>query len=743
MFYRKKLFPRKIFLVSLITGLLTPICYAQNNLEGADYQAKKILKNLTLDEKLSLVSFSFKDSLSKKNGAVGSAGYVAGIKSKNIPALQITDASLGIANPTLISDDIVTALPSSIALGATFDSSNAYHGGKMIGKQAKEKGFNMLLAGGADVIRDPLNGRNFEYISEDPLLTAELVSESIKGIQSMGVLSSIKHFAVNTQETGRVLVSSDLDEGPMRNNDLLAFQLAIEKSHPAAVMPGYNRINGEWATENNFLINHVLKGNWNYPGWVISDWGATHSTIKSANAGLDQEAAYDLDTEHFFGEPLKNAIKDGKVSNQRLNDMVLRILRQMINITEMRPPVQSTVKNIESDNLVAQKEAEESLVLLKNEDDILPLKTTQRIAVIGGHADKGVLSGGGSSQVIPKGSFQTYELTARDSFTPKTWYHPSSPLQALKAQSPTSTFSFSSGDSQEDAINAAKQADTVIYFATQWTAESVDVKSLDLPHHQNELISKLAQENKNIIVVLETGGPILMPWIDKVKGVVEAWYPGSRGGEAIASVLTGKVSPSGHLPVTFAKSASQLPKFDRPDPASTTSNPGQPIKGGLIKTNYNEQGDNIGYRWFEEKGTKPLFPFGYGLSYTSFSQSNLQATVNHDTLTLSLDIKNTGHRTAKALAQFYIRPVQGNKTSRLAGFQKIEIPSTETRHVSVTVDPRIIGYWDTTEHKWKIDEGEYEIRAANDALSPGLNTIVKISGKTFDDQQVSMLAQSQ
>lgn len=729
---------RLTLLMSIVVPTaLSPFTQASMSYEHADTRAKAAVAKMTLDEKLSFLSFSFADAISRRNGAVGSAGFIPGISRLGIPPLQISDASLGVANPAQIRQhDRVTALPSSIALGATFDPALAEQGGKVIGHQAYEKGFNLLLAGGSVVIRDALNGRNFEYISEDPLLTGIIAGHAIRGIQSTGTISSMKHFAINTQETGRVLVSSDLNEKAMREVDLLAFQLALEIGKPGAVMPGYNRVNGDWATENTFLLNKVLKQQWQFPGWVISDWGSTHSTVKAANAGLDQQAAYDFDTAHFFGKPLQQAVARGDVSAARIDDMVTRILRTMFQITTMKPGPKTESINLEKDNQIAQRQAEEGIVLIKNQGNILPLSPEQRILVVGGEADRGVLSGGGSSQVLPDGSFQLPgDQGPADKF-PQKWYHPSSPLKALQHALPKSTISFNNGEDSESLLHAAKQADTIIVFATQWTAESEDVPNLSLSNQQDQLIDSLVKANSNVVVVLETGGAVLMPWANRIKGIIAAWYPGSRGGEAIAAILSGKTNPSGHLPITFPRDESQLPVINRPDPNSVSSVPNGPLKGQPFSVDYRQQGVNVGYRWFEKQQTIPLFAFGHGLSYTQFSRQSLGARLNSQhQLILNVAMKNIGTRSGNALAQFYIRPANAEATWRLAGWQKLILQPGEQREASITVDPRIIGEWDQEKQQWHIAARTYEIRSADNALASGLTTQIELPASDYANAQ--------
>ena len=461
--------------------------------------------------------------------------------------------------------DVATALPSGLALAATFEPDLAFKSGAMIGAEARAKTFNVLLAGGVNLTRDPWAGRNFEYLGEDPLLAGEMAGASIRGVQSNHIVSTIKHFALNAQETGRHVMDAQIDEADLRESDLLAFQIAIEKGQPGSVMCAYNKVGGDWACQNDHLLNTVLKRDWNYPGWVMSDWGAVHSTVKAALAGLDQQSGQELDTQIFFGDDLKAAVAKGEVSQARLDDMVRRILHGVITSGLMDNPVPTTAQPIDyaAHGQVAQAVAERGAVLLKNDVDLLPLARTARtIVLIGAHADVGVLSGGGSSQVRSVGGVPV-ELPLDGgeaaSFVRVTW-HASSPLDAIRAAAPNAQVTYVDGKDPVAAAAAAKDADVAIVFAWHWQTEAQDAPSTVLPDNQDALIEAVAAANKNAVVVLETGGPVLMPWIDRVGAVLQAWYPGQRGGQAIARLLLGEVNPSGRLSMTFPRTADQAPR---------------------------------------------------------------------------------------------------------------------------------------------------------------------------------------
>lgn len=710
-------------------------------------RADALVARMTREEKLQLVHGYFPPMAERTPGAplsemIPSAGYVPGIPRLGIPALRESDASLGVANQVeQRRGDVATALPSSLATAASFDPEIAYAGGAMIGAEARAKTFNVLLAGGVNLTRDPWAGRNFEYLGEDPLLAGIMAGDHIRGVQSNDIVSTVKHFAFNSQETGRMIMDARLDEAALRESDLLAFQIAIERGAPGSVMCAYNRVNGDYACESDFLLNQVLKRDWGYPAWVMSDWGAVHSTEKAALAGLDQESGQELDRQIFFGEPLAEAVAAGRVPEARLDDMVRRILIGMINSGAMDAPVPTTAQDIDyaANAEVAQRAAEAGIVLLRNERATLPLSTAiQRIVVIGGHADVGVLSGGGSSQVRSVGGAPVeIPLTsgAAASFARLT-YHASSPLEAIRALVPSAEVVFVSGDDPAVAAQAARGADAAIVFATQWTTEAQDVETLALPDDQDHLITAVAEANANTTVVLETGGPVLMPWIDAVPAVIQAWYPGQRGGEALARILFGQVNPSGRLPMTFPRSADQAPRPTPPglealkaSDAASNAGAGSAELFAPFPVDYPE-GSDVGYRWYERERHTPLFPFGHGLSYTRFEYGGLRIE-DGDRLTVSFDVTNAGDRAGTDVPQLYVTPLTNGAPRRLAGWSRLTLAPGETRRVSITAEPRILAEYDTAAPGWRIDAGPYRVRIGRDALDDTLGGEATLSPRTL------------
>jgi beta-glucosidase len=699
---------------------------------GADERAGLVLREMTLDEKLALVYGYFgNDDENKKTKRPEpshnqSAGFIYGVPRLGIPHLWETDAGLGVASQAGPNVRYATALPSGLNTAATWDVATAYAGGAMIGAEARAYGFNVLLAGGVNLLREPRNGRNFEYGGEDPLLAGRIVGAQIRGIQSNRVVSTLKHFALNDQETNRTTVNVKIGDAAARMSDLLALQIANEDGHPGAVMCSYNRVNGVYACENDTLLNGVLKGDWGFQGWVMSDWGALHSTIPAANAGLDQQSGMPFDLANYFGPPLKEAVLNGWVPQARLDDMARRVLRSMFAHGVVDHPVAPAPDTIDfkAHAAVSQKDAQEGMVLLKNDGHVLPLKkSAKRIVVIGGHADKGVLAGGGSSLVYPHGG------NAVPGIAPTTWpgpvmYYPSAPLDAIRRHAPHTTVVYHDGADPAAAAALARDADAVVVFGTQWTGEGMDVPNLSLPDRQDALIAAVAAANPKTAVVLETGGPVTMPWLPHVPAVLEAWYPGTSGGEAIAAILFGDVNPSGHLPATFPASEAQLPR-----PVMEAEVPDR-----RFDVEYHE-GAAVGYKWFDLNGLKPLFPFGHGLSYTEFALSGLSASVNGGVLQASFSVKNTGKVAGKEVAQVYVAPVDARweAPKRLAGFAKVELKPGAGTRASVTVDPRLLAMYDTATKTWKVAAGTYRVILASSALDDkAVATTVHLDAAVYD-----------
>ncbi|MCI3131840.1 beta-glucosidase family protein [Phenylobacterium aquaticum] len=707
-----------------------------------DDRARALIAELTLDEMITLVHGPMPNLMKpeeKPADAGTGAGYIGGVPRLGIPALNETDASLGVTNPRQVrKGDGSTGLPSGLAIASTWDAHLAYEGGAMVGRESRAKGFNVLLGGGANLTRDPRCGRNFEYLSEDPLLTGVLAGEAIKGAQASNIVCTIKHFALNDQETCRHVVDARIDEGALRESDLLAFQIAIERGQPGSVMCAYNRVNGEWCGENDFLLNQVLKGDWNYPGWVMSDWGAVHTTAKAALAGMDQESGYQLDKQVYFGPVLmKEAVEQGEVPFERLTNMVHRILRSLIDKGVFDNPVVPSEPDYEAHGDISQAAAEAGIVLLKN-DGVLPLGGgLRKIAVIGAHADVGVLSGGGSSQVIPVGgpALELKVSMGPSSAFSSVTYFPSAPLAAIKARALNATVSYASGEDVAEAAELARGADLAIVFADQWCTEAEDLPTLSLPHDQDALIAAVAAANSKTIVVLETGTPVTMPWLDQVSAVLEAWYSGTRGGEAIGRILFGEVSPSGRLPISFPRSVDDLVRpqipgmiFGPPEEGKTipTSFPNVQQHKGKFSVEHPE-GADVGYRWYDRAGKTPLFPFGFGLTYTRFAYAGLELA-GGETVTASFEVKNTGAVAGVETAQVYARIAGGQ---RLIGWARVALEPGESRRVSVEADPRLLASYDAGLPGWRVAAGPVEVTVGPDAATVALKGEAVLSARTM------------
>jgi beta-glucosidase len=622
-----------------------------------------------------------------------------------------------------------------LATTATWNPKLAFAGGAMIGSEARSSGFNVLLAGGVNLMREPRNGRNFEYGGEDPLLAGVMVGEQIRGIQSNHIISTVKHYAFNDQETNRNHVDVKIEDKAARMSDLLALQFAIERGDPGSVMCAYNRINGDYACEHEYLLNEVLKKDWKYTGYVMSDWGATHSTIPAALRGLDQQSGYPFDKSDYFNAPLKEAVVNRHVPEARLNDMVKRITRTMFAHGVVEHPVAKPGSDdagidFAAHGKITQADAEEAIVLLKNDGNLLPLAASARsIAIIGGHANVGVLSGGGSAQVYPKG-LSPVPNEGPAHFPGPIVYHRSSPMGEL-AKLTKAKLTYNDGKDLAAAAKLAASSDVVIVFGNQWTAESFDTDDLNLPGKQDELIAAVAKANPKTVVVLQTGGPVVMPWLNNVGAVLEAWYSGTSGGAAIARVLSGDVNPSGRLPATFPASVAQLPRPVIDGDAKTKDE--NIIE--KITTNYNIEGAAVGYKWFDLKGHTPLFPFGYGLSYSSFAYEDLNAKPAGTGIEVTFSIKNTGKRDGKSVGQVYVSSVAGGweAPKRLAGWDKLDLKAGASGKATVKVDPRLLGVYDSASKTWKIAAGEYLVTLADSAgAKPAASVKVKLDARTVD-----------
>lgn len=689
---------------------------------GPDQRADLVIAQMTLDEKIQLVHGIGWGPL--QAGAPvppdnnGGAGEILGIPRLGIPSVQQADSAVGVRMAAPQSR-YATLLPSVLGAASSWDLDAAHLYGDVIGRELRAQGYNQSIGGGVNLARDPRNGRLFEYAGEDPVLAGMLVGHVIRGVQDNHIMGDIKHFALNDQETGRTVVDVQISKKGARESDLLAFEIGIRIGHPASVMCSYNKARGDWACENEWLLTHTLKNAWKFPGFVVSDWDGTHSTDKAVLAGLDVQ----MPGEEFLGEPLKQAVSTGRIPLRRLDDMVHRVLRSMFSAGVVdHPPTPRSVVDPFQGLEDARHIAEESIVLLKN-DGILPLDAAaaRSIAVIGAHADLGILSGGGSAQVDAPGG------NAIDPKKPTQWgkpvYFPSAPLRYIREHARAGRVEFDSGADPSSAAALAKAADIAIVFADQYMSEDGDALTLSLPGRQNELIAAVAAANPRTVVVLITGNPVTMPWIDSVAGVVEAWYPGIGGGQAIANLLFGTVVPSAKLAITFPKTESDLPHPQifgvTPRPASGPSEGAWVENAAKYETfpaDYRE-GARFGYKWFDSEGKQPQFPFGFGLSYTTFRYGNLK--VDPRTRTASFTVANTGHRDGTEIAQLYVALPSGSAEHfrRLAGWQRVVLKAGQEKAVSIPMEPLSLAVFDEKKDAWAWLPGRYTVSVGGSSRS--------------------------
>lgn len=731
---------RRIACVALLATSSIATAQSVDRTRSPDARAAATLQAMTPEEKIRLLHGPMPSLLPAAKRQVGvpiGAGIIMGVPRLGIPNLTETDASLGVSNLNdLRKGDVATALPSGMALAASWDPAVAREGGAMIGGEARDKGFNVMLVGGVNIVRDPRAGRNFEYLGEDPLLAGTLVGAQIAGVQSNHIIATIKHFAANAIETGRSVHTVDMAEAPLRESELLAFQIGMEKGDPHAVMCGYNRVNGVYSCENPFLLNDVLRRDWGFKGFVMSDWGAVHSS-EAILKGLDQQSGEQIDGKRWFSDLMQTAVSEGRVPQGAIDTSVRRILRTMYASGVVDHLVTGGAAiDYARNGAVALRAAEAGIVLLRNEGGVLPLAATARtIVVIGGHADIGVLSGGGSSQVRPVGGFTLEERQTGGgaaSFAKRS-YGGTAPLAALKAIRPDAQITFVDGSDPAAAAVAARSADVAIVFGEKWSTEAADNKDLSLDRNGDALIAAVAAANPRTVVVLETGNPVAMPWRDRVPAIVAAWFPGQRGGEAIARVLTGAVNPSGHLPVTFPASLAQLPNPVLPGSDAVPADAATRATYGLMAGTKPfavtfPEGADAGYRWYAAKGLAPLYPFGHGLSYTSFRYDRLAAT-GGKTLTVRFFVTNTGQRAGADVPQVYVtRP---GKAKRLIGWGKPMLAPGKSREVSVIADPRVIGDYDAKARRWIVPAGAYGIEVGPSATQTSLRAQVRLSKQTL------------
>jgi beta-glucosidase len=688
-----------------------------------DTRADLLVDQMTEAEKLQLVHGNLPLPPYPVPPPHGAVYWVPGITRLGIPDQLAADGPAGLG------DNVgqATALPSPLASAASWDLNEAYKYGQVIGLETRAFGLNISLGGNVNLIgREPRDGRTFETGGEDPFLSGEINARHLLGVQDQYVVAGVKHYALNDQETGRTQADSVIDERSERESDLLAFEVALADSNAQMTMCAYDLVNGAYSCQNDHLLNGVLKGDWGFKGFVLSDDYATQSSVPAAVAGLDQEQSYGY---YFDGiwtqESLEDALANGDMPESRLDNMVHRILRAMYAAGVFDHPASVAPIDAAGDAAIAREIEEQGAVLLKNTGGQLPLNPSaaQSIAVIGSHADLGVLSGGGSAQVTPVGGAALTLPPACPPNLPQPGglactnalqiYDPSPPLVAIRAVAPHAQVSYNDGTDPGAAAKLAAAASVAIVFLNDWESEGMDRAELSFPNNQDALVAAVAAANPHTVVVLENGGAHVMPWLGSVSAVLESWYPGQQGGTAIANLLFGIVNPSGKLPITFPASVSQLPRPAIPAPSSAT---------GTFDVDYTVEGLNVGYKWFESKKLQPLFAFGYGLSYTSFSISNLGLTPNSSPATgfqVSLNLANTGSVAGAEVAQVYLGFPVGiaEPPMRLVGWTKVSLQPGAQQAVTVSVNAigssHPLSYWDTGSSSWVVAPGDYTVFVGN------------------------------
>ena len=657
-----------------------------------------------------------------------------GVPRLGIPELWMSDGPHGIREEVLWDEwngahwtsDSCIAFPALTCLAATWDPQMATLYGKSIGEEARYRKKDVLLGPGVNIYRTPLNGRNFEYMGEDPFLISRMVIPYIKGVQSNGVAACVKHFALNNQEIDRGHINVIVDDRALHEIYLPAFKAAVQEAGVWSVMGAYNQYKGQQCCHNQYLLNDILKQDWQFDGVVISDWGGVHNTEQAANFGLDLEMgtwtdglsqgktnAYD---NYYLAEPLLKKIKKGEINIKVVDDKVRRLLK-MIFRTVMNSQRPWGSFGTEEHALAGRTIAENGIVLLKNDKNILPinLNKIKKIAVVGENATKRMTLGGGSSSLKVK-----YEITPLDGLKKQIGNLAEiiyvkgyvSPLTEKRDPKPEIPVGYKEPNPEillQEAINAAKDADIVLYFGglnknENQDSEGNDRKSYNLPYGQDRLISELAKVNKNIVVTIISGNAVAMPWIKEVPAIVEGWFGGTESGNAIASILTGKVNPSGKLPMTIAEKLEDYPSHALGE-----------YPGDHVNVRYNE-GIFIGYRWIDKQKKQTLFPFGHGLSYTTFDYGKIKISSkqmrNNDKITISIPIKNSGKIKGKGTVQLYIgdekcsfeRPIK-----ELKGFSKIELNPGEEKIVTFEITDEAFKFYDDKQKIWRTEPGKFKI----------------------------------
>jgi beta-glucosidase len=638
-----------------------------------EQRAAALVAQMTLDEKIT-------QTHTTGAGAGGVSRLVPGIPRLGIPDFRITNGPAGVGTGSISTQPNATALPAPVALAATFDPELARRYGEVQGRETADVGHSLIEAPDINMVRVYQNGRAFENYGEDPFLAARLAAANVQGIQSQGVLAEAKHYTANDQETNRKTVNEVIDDRVLHEIHLPAFEAAVTEGHVGAVMCAYPAVNGRFMCENQHLLTDVLRGQWGFDGFIQSDFGATHTAVGSAGAGMDLELR-DLGP---YDAELKQAVLNGQVSMAALDQMIIRRLVTEIRAGLLDHPATITPIDAGAGGAVARSIAEQSTVLLKNTGGRLPLDAggLHSVAVVGPYAAVAHPGGGGSSHVNP-----LYTV---------------SPVQGIQQRvGPGVAVRTADGSDPAAAAALARSSDVAVVVVGEVEREGADRANLSLPAVQDQLVSAVAAANPRTVVVLNSGAPVLLPWVDQVPALLETWYPGEEDGNALAAVLFGDVNPSGKLPVTFPRAESQTP----------TSQPER--WPGVNGTAVYSEGLEVGYRWYDAQGQDPLFPFGYGLSYTSFAVApgSVSAPDAAGQVTAHLDVINTGRRAGSDVAQVYLTypAAAGEPPRQLRGFAKVQLRPGQRAHLAITLDRRAFSTWDSATQRWTVPAGTYRI----------------------------------
>jgi beta-glucosidase len=643
--------------------------------QSPDRRAAELVAAMTLDEKISQLHLQ-PDAEHQR--------FVPPIPRLGVPGFRIANGPAGMGPADDKPQKPATALPATMALASTFDTGLARRYGRLIGSETRALAHHVSEAPDINIARVPRNGRTFEGMGEDPFLVGALAAADIRGIQENGTIAEVKHYAANNQETQRFTIDEHIDERTLNEIYLPHFERAVTEGRAGSVMCAFPKINGVFMCENPALLQGKLRDDWGFTGFIQSDWGAAHSTVGSANAGMNLEMIDGT----WYGEKLKQAVLDGQVTEQRVGELLLPRFRTMFAFGQFdHPPVLSPLPTAQHD-AAAKEFAERGMVLLRNEHAQLPLDAGVRsIALIGPFATKAKTGGGGSSAVIPTSTVD--------------------PLAGLQQRVPGAVVTLDDGSDVARAAELARTADVSVVMVGDNETEGKDRPSLALDGNQDALVTAVAEANSHTVVVVKSGGPVLMPWAARVPAILQAWYPGQQDGAAVAGVLFGDVNPSAKLPITF-------PAADTDTPANT---PAQfPGVGGVAT--YSE-GLQVGYRWFDAQGRAPLFPFGHGLSYTTFAYSGLSVRTTGDGATATFTVRNTGQRAGTEVAQLYLGfpAAAGEPPRQLKGFERVALAPGQSRRVTIRLDARAFSVWDTVSHAWRPVRGAFTVSAGGSSRS--------------------------